>query len=275
MAHLDLPSARLRVRAGGRGEPVVFAVDPPNVLELYGPLFVRLKPHVRLVAFEAPGFGHSPRPKGHRFTLPEQERVVVELLERLGEPATLAFPCVLAYVALRVAASRPDLVRGLVLTQAPSWPQAVRWVDRVDRAKVLRTPLLGQAVNLLRNDAIVRRWYETATASPEKARTFRSMSLEAMDHGARFPLASGFQALFRPEAPVFAPVTQPTLLVWGPQDRSHRATEPHTMRAHVPHAQTATLETSGHFPELEDPDGFARVLLAWLEKAGRAGASRT
>lgn len=267
MREIELSRARLRVREAGEGDRrVLFAVDPPNTLEMYGPLFARLKKHARAAAFEPPGFGHSKTKGGYGHSLEEQADVVIELLESLGARHVLAFPCVGAYVALRVAAKRPDLVAGLVLMQAPSWPQERAWVERVDKSGLLRTPGVGQTLMLLRGDSITRSWYAAALGDEQKARRFSKMAIECMDHGAKFPLATTFQALFRGDDPKFDAPACPMLAVWGPQDRSHRRSDPASIHEHAPEARLETFEACGHFPELEDPVRFVDLLVSWMDE---------
>lgn len=267
----DVAGARLRVRTGGRatGPTVILAVDPPNVVEAYARLFVALAPHARLIAFEPPGFGRSTAPRGFTHSWADQVRVLEALVERTG-PAVLAFPCVSAYAALLLAGKRPDLVRGLVLPQAPSWEDERAWLARVDRGSVLRTPGLGQLATAVRADAIARKWYEAASGDVDAMRPLAALGIEALSHDARFPLAAAFQAMWR-EAPALAPVTQPTLLVWGDRDRTHKKSEAWGLTPLVPHARLATLEGAGHFPELERPIEFAAAVESWMKDTGLDG----
>lgn len=268
MEFLDLPQGRLRVRRAGAGErALIFCTDPPNVLEHYGPLFARLKRERALttIAFEPAGFGHSTSKGPAPHSIEAGAAATEALLEKLGiRGAVLAFPCVAAYAALRVAARRPDLVAGLVLLQAPAWREGARWVARVDRRRVLRTPVVGQVVNYVRADAIIRRWYAAAAGAPERGARLQGFAIEALDHGARFPLASAFQTLFRGPAPDLAPVAQPTLALWGAADRTHARTEKDSILEHAPGATVVEVEGVGHFPELEDPNAFAGLVLDWM-----------
>lgn len=273
---VDVARATLRIRTGGAGDSprtVVMALDPPNVLEHYAQPFIAWqRASARLVAFEPPGFGQSTAPRGYRHGLDEAASIVVALLERLAspKPAVLAFPCLSAYVALRVAHERPDLVGGLVLMQAPSWSEERAWADRVDRRGVLRTPGLGQLALLFRSDPIVRSWYKAAVADPERGAHLAAIANETLDHGARFPLASAFQAAFRGDAapPPRLQADIPALHVWGRRDRSHRASDPASVREHAPHAEVVTMEDVGHFPELEAPVAFRDVVVEWMRRQG-------
>jgi pimeloyl-ACP methyl ester carboxylesterase len=60
--------------------------------------------------------------------------------------------------------------------------------------------------------------------------------------------------------------TMPTLIMWG--ERDHTIPIEHGRRAHeaIPHSYFATLPDAAHFPHLEDPDGVARELRAFIEQ---------
>jgi uncharacterized protein YbjT (DUF2867 family) len=47
---------------------------------------------------------------------------------------------------------------------------------------------------------------------------------------------------------------------WGERDRSHRRTDPESLRTLIPHAHIVRLPESGHFPNLEQPDIFLAAL---------------
>lgn len=260
MREVAIPHGRVRVRESGRGErAIVFAADPPNVLEMYGPLVVAMKPHARVVAFEPVGFAHS---KGRARSLDEQADAAVALLDALGlERAVLAFPCVSAFAALRAAQRFPKRVEGIVAIQAPSWDDAKRWLDRVDKRRVLRAPVVGPALGYVRAPQIAKAWYREALPTPEAGAAFGALAVEAFDHGARFPLAQAFRQLEREDAP---PATdKPALVVWGAKDRTHARSDPAGFRAHAPRAKLVAFEDAGHFPELEQPKRFAAEVAAW------------
>lgn len=265
----DAAGARLRVRTGGRGaRTLLLATDPPNVVEAYAELFIALGPHARLAAFEPPGFGRSRAPKGYGWTWREQVDVLEALAQRAG-PTILALPCIAAYAGIALAARRPDLVQGLVLTQAPSWSDEKAWLDRVDRRRLVRTPLLGQALLNLRAQRIAQQWYEAATGDVDKMRPLARMSIEALTHDAKFPLADALQALDKEDPPLpTTPLPTPTLLVWGDADKTHRKSNPHGLTPILPHARHATLHGAGHFPELERPREYANAVTEWMQSLG-------
>jgi pimeloyl-ACP methyl ester carboxylesterase len=211
-----------------------------------------------------PGFGFSFPRRGYRFTLEEQAAVCTEVLERSGRgPYVLAFSCSNAYIALRVAAGRPDLVGALVLIQAPCWEQERRWARRIDPGGVIGLPGVGQLLNALLAGRLARAWYTAALPGRAELDRFLRPASAALADGACFCLASLIQANRHHELR-FDQVTQPALAVWGASDRTHRHSEGRSILEHAPGARWVEFEQSGHFPELEQSDRFVEALEGFL-----------
>jgi pimeloyl-ACP methyl ester carboxylesterase len=76
--------------------------------------------------------------------------------------------------------------------------------------------------------------------------------------------------MHNPRLPHFLPrVTNPTLVVWGREDRIVPAVCGEQYRTLLPRATLTVLERCGHLPPIEQPDTFARLVLDFLE--GRTG----
>jgi pimeloyl-ACP methyl ester carboxylesterase len=260
MRSVDAAGARLRVRVWGDGEPtLVFAADPPNVIEHHVEVAEALAARHRVVCFELPGFGLSTAPPGFDFSIDANARILGALLDALGfAPYVLALPCVSALAGATVAAARPDIVSHVVGVQAPGLEGAKAWAHRVDRG-VIRRAGIGQAIVLATRSRLARGWFEAALADPSRRAEFVSRVEAAYDAGATYPLASALQALAR--TVVVPRPTQPTLLVWGARDRTHRRTARDELS---PGAPIVALEGAGHFPDLEDVPGFVAAVEAFL-----------
>lgn len=263
---VELPLATVRVRDVGEGDQTVIVVpDPPNVIEHHGDLFARLSDKARVVCFEAPGFGFSVPKRGFDFSLEHQADTVIALLAALRvDRCALAFSCVSVYAALEVARRLPEKVTRLMLMQAPAFEQERAWAKRVDFKGLLQTPVLGQALTAAAPRFIARRWYQAACGDPLQAPLFEVDALDAFNRGAAFPLASGLQAVFGRPSPTFAPVKQKAMVLWGAADRTHRRTDKRSVLAYAPDAAYLEFADAGHFPDLEQPERFASLLLELL-----------
>jgi pimeloyl-ACP methyl ester carboxylesterase len=245
--------AGLRVRELGRGSPtIVLAPDPPNVIEHLAEVAGALAGSHRVVCVELPGFGLS-SPDG------SLARLLVELD---AAPYALALPCVAGLVSATLAARHAALVSHVIGVQSPGLAGVRAWAARIDRRGAIRTPGVGQALVALTRRRIARGWYDVAVADPARRPAFLDGALAAFDAGATYPLASALQALARFEPP--PPISQPTLLVWGARDRTHRKTPRDEL---APGARVVELPGAAHFPDLEDVPGFVHAVTSFVARS--------
>ena len=84
--------------------------------------------------------------------------------------------------------------------------------------------------------------------------------------------------MFNPRLPFFLPrVANPTLIVWGAQDRIVPAVCGEQFARLLPNATMRVLDGCGHAPPIEHPDRFARLVRDFLETQSAAtvgGAGR-
>ncbi|MEW9553449.1 alpha/beta hydrolase [Nonomuraea sp. NPDC050783] len=106
-------------------------------------LMDELKDTVRGHALDLPGAGYSPAPADGDYTVAAHARAVIGLLEETG-PAHLFGNSLGGAVAVRVAASRPDLVRTLTLI-SPALPDLFPRYGPV-RVAAAAIPVLGEWV---------------------------------------------------------------------------------------------------------------------------------
>ncbi len=250
-------SVRVRRQRCDHGPRVLFAADGPNTIEHYDGIFAALAGRADVTVFDPPGTGGSaPRP-GFDFSVGAFAAATEDLLVSLGgAPPVLVAPCYFGYVALRLAADRPDLVGRLVLSQTPSWRSFLRWADRVDRERLLRTPFVGQALVAAGRRRLATLWYRGSAESASRA-ALTAAAHEALAFGGCFALASLMQSFSAGGDPEARAPTRPTALVWGERDRSHRGSEPYETAG----MEVVRLADRGHSPEVESPARFADWLL--------------
>lgn len=264
---IDLAHCMVRMRqAGTHGPSLVFAADPPVPIELYDDLIATLQPNYRLTVLELPGFGCSLPRIGFRYSMTHAVAALEQLLDALGQgPHVLVLPCVSGFIGLQLARERPDLVRALVLPQTPDWAGARRWLHGRDPQGLLRRPLIGQiALAALRHQRI-ERWYASALADRSQAPRYAAATRTHFGQGACFGLASAFQDFLGDAGAAFAPIAQPTLVIWGDRDPSHAATDPEATRALLTRGRITRFAQAGHFPELEKPAEFCAELDRFIQ----------
>jgi pimeloyl-ACP methyl ester carboxylesterase len=271
---IDTPVGAVRVYDSAGAKPCVVVVpDGPNVIEHYGRLIELLAPHVRVVCFDMPGFGHSLPDRRYRHSLDQGAAAVLGVLDALHiQSATLSFSCANGFYALRAAHMAPGRIACLVLAQTPSLDAMHRWVERII-PRPITIPVLGQIAAWLFRRKAATSWYRAALPKTTPARPFQDEALHALADGGCFCLAGVVQGLCREDAASLSRVTAPVTVVWGTEDRSHRLTDPNSLSVIAPHADVVRFPDCGHFPDVEQPERYAALLLERVARTGRGAAA--
>lgn len=261
LSFVETSGGRVRVlqAPSARGPRLLLATDGPNVIEHTDALLRELEGRADVVVFEPPGTGASEPASGFDFTLGAFVRACADVLATFA-PRTLVFPCYLGFVGQQLARDRGDQVTRLVTPQTPAWVDLGAWADGVDRRRVVRTPLLGQALMTLRRRTIAERWYRASASDRRFRGPLLAAANEAFSFGGCFCLASLMQGFERSAPPSREALAIPVAIVWGAKDRTHRRSAPANS---FPNADVVTFDDCGHCPDFEDPRRFATWLLAW------------
>ena len=165
---------------------------------------------------------------------------VVDRLGTLERPVDLAGHSLGALVAVRVAASRPELVRRLVLIAPPGlqrWPSTLHF----------GVPLLASLVR-------------------SRPRVLGRLVVDAVRTGPANVVRGGLHAARADVAAELAEVRAPTLLVWGARDRLVPATAGAAWQAAIPGSRFVVLAGAGHVPMIETPTDLAGLMTTFREE---------
>ena len=108
-------------------------------------------------------------------------------------------------------------------------------------------------------------WYDLSMADTPCVQQFCACTAVAFDKGATFALPTMFQNYLIGKKAPFAQPEQPSLAIWGNQDDSHAQTDKHSSRSLTASMEVVVLDHVGHFPELEDPVGFKRLIDGFIQ----------
>jgi len=264
---VDTRNGPIRVYDSGADKPcVVFVPDGPNVIEHYDALIPLLSQYLRVVCFDMPGFGHSLPQANYRHSLDQGAQAVLGVLDHLGiDKTVLAFSCANGFYALRVAQIAPARITSLVLSQTPALASMRPWGKRCVPLP-LRIPIIGQLFGWAMRSKIAQVWYGVALPITTPRKPYEEKAQASLANGGCFCLASVCQNLSRENVDTLRGVSTPCTLVWGAKDHSHKHTDPLSLQQTVPHAQIVHFEDCGHFPDLEQPERYAQLLLENLAR---------
>ena len=224
-----------------------------------------LKARRRVIRVDLPGFGLTgPSPSGD-YSLPAYVRFIVQVMDRLGvQQAVLAGNSLGGAVAWKMAVDQPERVSQLVLVDAAGYPleaQSVPWGFRI-----ARTPALASLMhNLLPRGLIessVRNVYgDPDKVTPELIDRYFELTLR---QGNREALSARLEAGNERFTEQIRQVTQPTLVLWGAQDRLIPPAQAQYFARDIAGSQVQVFDGLGHVPHEEDPARTVAAVQAFL-----------
>jgi pimeloyl-ACP methyl ester carboxylesterase len=255
---------------GPRAAPVLYMVHGSvSTLRTWDRIVARLRNRYRIIRFDIPGYGLSGTISDEAAKSVQPVDIAEGLVDRLGV-RKLTFVGVSSggTMGMYLAARRPDLVERLILSNTPS--------DPVDTGHLVMPPAFLKA----QADAKASGGFQDQTFwneylsyfAGDPARISARTRAEYYDFNRRFPekypiamiarIGDGKQATIE-----MAKVTAPTLLLWGGADHLLPEAAVVAITRYLANAQISkvVMPDVGHYPPLEVPDRFARLLAAYIE----------
>src|SRR2546423_5718874 len=217
----------------------------------------------RVIAPDLPGYGYSDKPADAEYTISEQARAVIGLMDGLKiEKATIVGASYGGAIAATIALDYPARVEKLVLVGAVTNDDAKkklllrlsclpiigdiatplflgsRWILRKRMEDMYRR--MGKPVN---DRMVSARHHLLATSNAHRAmiRTARRWSANRIQREASL-------------------IRRPALLVWGDQDDHIPVEDAFKLREAIPYARLVVFRNCGHLPPAEYPERFVEVV---------------
>ena len=234
--------------AGGR--PVLFINALGADLRMWAPLLAHLPAGLRLIRYDMRGHGLSDCPPGP-YAMDDLVADAAHLLDRLGAGGAVVVGLSIGgMVAQGLAARRPDLVRGLVISNsAARIGTPGQWRERI--AQVERAGVGALA------EGVLARWFTAGFRERADIALWRHMLARQT--------AAGYAACAAALAGADLTETTrglalPVLVIAAERDGS---TPPDLVRATadlIPGARFELIEGAGHLPHVERPEAYGRLL---------------
>jgi len=278
----ELSLCGIRVSILDRPAAAPVGAEKPAILLLHGlvaegetfrKLVELLPPDRRLIALDLPGAGYSERPLQADVSFAGLANVVLEAISTLE----LRQPILLGHshggaVALRLAASHPRLLSGLILL-CPAHPfsryeyKLVRfYLNSIGRLFAHCLPLIPRPVMLF--------VFKTMPGASRASFGFRD--LEPYLHTLRTPgtVPHLLRLLGTWQSDMYllggdlqsTPLTTRTLLLWGTRDIIVPLKTAPRLTDHIADAKLIPLPGAGHLPNEEAPETCAAAITTWLSE---------
>ena len=223
----------------------------------------------RVIALDMLGYGYSAKPRNGEYTIAGQAKLLVRLLDQLGIPRALFVGS--SYggaVAATCALDYPERVEKLVLVGTVNNNRPLAYtLMRLFGSRVFGdvvSPLLIGSRRLLRRrmkqvyDAhewvlderrVDARHLPLRAAGTQRAiiRTVRGWNAERISRDAHL-------------------ISQPTLLLWGENDREIPLADGERLHAEIPGSRLIVFLKCGHLPHEEYPEAFTNVVSAFCKE---------
>jgi pimeloyl-ACP methyl ester carboxylesterase len=275
----DVNGVRLHIVEAGSGPPVLLLHGFPEFWYSWRHQLPALAvAGYRAVAPDLRGYNESDKPPGvASYRSARLVEDVAALIEELGAgPAAVVGHDWGGVVAWLLAMRRPELVRGLVVLNAPhpaTFPAELRRARQLFRSWYMfffQLPWLPEAALRFRDFALLGR---TLRRGPARRGAFTEEDIEeykaAMAKpGALSAATNYYRAAFRfrrEEADRLRPVLGPVLVVWGDRDAS---LNPHVLDgidAWAPEARVVHVPRASHWVQNDEPELVNRTLIDFLD----------
>jgi len=222
----------------------------------------------RVIAPDLPGYGYSDKPAKARYTISEQARAVIGLMDQLQiKKATVVGASYGGAIAATMALDYADRVQKLVLVGAVTNDDArKRFLLRVSCLPLIgdiATPLFLGSRWILRKrmQNMYRRMRRPVNEQMVAAR--HHLLATANTHRAMIRTARAWSAnRIQSDASL---IRQATLLVWGDEDDYIPIDNAFRLRDTMPQAKLLIFRNCGHLPPAEHPEKFVEAVAVFCK----------
>lgn len=261
------PKVQYRYLDEGDGPTIIFTVDPPMTIEVYSPLIAAFSVQFRVVVVELPAMGFSAARCGYDFGFRETNDDLASFIRTVcGEGSIFAFSCAAGLAAIDIAHRMPELASHLCLIQAGGTKAFAIWKSARDPKGILGRPIIGQLVMRCMARHRMPQWFRLSVGRTEQIEHFCTCAELSFAHGALWSLASAYQLYLAHRQELPQP-RQPMLSIWGSADRSHPASNAHSLTRLYCGVHSVSFDQLGHTPELEDPALVLAAITAFLARS--------
>lgn len=239
------------------GETLIFLHGLSDSWFSFSTVLEHLSPKYHVYMPDIRGHGNSSQPESS-YALEDFADDVIAFVEALAlQNITLIGHSLGSFVAQYAASMMPDKVARLVLIGSATKPFTEDMVEFQTLFSTFEDPVPEEALREFQTSTL----YGAVSADFLNRVISESAKLRAHVWRETSQLLTGDGALFRLDK-----LVMPTLIVWGDQDTIWSRSEQDALVAHLPDAELRVYPQTGHALHWEQPEQFARDLIAFIER---------
>lgn len=273
--YVDVSTFRTRFwRAGSTGSAIILLAGIGCTVLEWQKNIAALASRHRVYAFDMLGHGLTDKPQKNCYTIADLARFTLGFLSAQGqECAHFVGSSLGGRVALECARLAPARVKSMVLV-APAGvgretafnmrlatvPIIGELITRPSRmeTRMLWTPAFHDPSFV--TDSFIETKYALAAVPGAHQALLRTLRNLVSFAGFRIEHIAALQAAMRT-------MHQPTLIIWGRQDKLVPPEHARILEANLPRSKTILLNECGHLPQFEQPQQFNTTVLDFLKRA--------
>lgn len=267
-SYVSVRGTRLWVEdTGGPGEPVFFSHGLLWSTRMFDPQVAALRGRYRCVAWDHRGQGRSDDDPGRAVSIEEVTADAIALLEaRGGGPVHLVGLSMGGFVAMRIAARRPELVRSLVLleTSAEAEPD-----ENVPRYRLLAFLAKWVGLRPVARPVMKIMFSRSFLTDPARSADVAQWRRQLLANRRSIVKAVSGVIERAPVASELSGVRAPTLVVVGEEDVATVPAKAERIAAAIPGARLVRIPRAGHTSTIEEPAAVTGALSAFLDALPR------
>jgi pimeloyl-ACP methyl ester carboxylesterase len=266
----DVNGYQLHYIDEGQGESILFVHGTPSWSFDYRNITKALSKSFRCIAIDHIGFGLSDKPEHYDYSSINHSRTLEKfIVEKQLSNFTMVVHDFGGPIGLNFAIQHPEMIKSLVILNSWLWSSKTD-PDYMKVVGILRSPALPFLYRYLNFSAkfILPKSFGDHKLSAKTLKQYTKPFTHKTQRNGTLAFAQSllndqdwFEELWNHKDSI---ASKPTLLVWGLKDPVIKPRYLDKFKAGFENAQVLELETSGHFPQEEEPEKVAVAIRDFL-----------
>jgi haloalkane dehalogenase len=256
----------------GQGEVILFVHGTPSWSFDYRNIIKELKSNYRCFAIDHIGFGLSDKPKDYDYSTVNHSKTLEKfVIEKQLNNITLVVHDFGGPIGLNFAIHHPDKVKKIIILNSWLW-SSENDPDYIKLKKVLKNPLLPflyRSINFSPR-FILPNSFGDDKISKNLLKQYTKPFANSSERNGALAFAKSllndqnwFEYLWNKRSVIS---DKPTLLIWGMKDPIIKPHYLDKFQKGFTNSKTVQLETSGHFPQEEQPEKVINAIFEFMKE---------